>query len=75
MAYYLDKIGIKGELRVGDAQVSHQHANMIVNLGSATTDDIIGIARKMQERVHESFGIIPQPECRLVGFKEYPLIK
>ena len=75
IAYYLDKIGIKGELRIGDAQVSHQHANMIVNLGSATTDDIIGIARKMQELVLEAFGIVPQPECRLVGFKEYPLIK
>ncbi len=75
VAYYLDKIGTKGELRVGDAQVSYQHANMIVNLGSATTDDIIGVARKMQERVYESFGIVPQPECRLVGFKEYSLLR
>ncbi len=75
VAYYLDKIGIKGELRIGDAQVSYQHANMIVNLGFATTDDIIGVARKMQELVAQAFGIVPQPECRLVGFKEYPLIK
>ncbi len=75
VAYYLDKIGTKGELRVGDAQVSYQHANMIVNLGSATTDDIIGVARKMQELVAQAFGIVPQPECRLVGFKEYPLLR
>ncbi len=74
IAYYLDKIGVKGELRIGDAQVSHQHANMIVNLDSATTDDIIGVARKMQELVLHAFGIVPQPECRLVGFKKYPLI-
>lgn len=75
VAYYLDKIGVKGELRVGDAMVSHQHANMIINCGSATTSDIIGVARTMQELVYQEFGITPQPECRLVGFKEYPLRK
>lgn len=73
VAYYLDKIGVKGELRVGDAMVSHQHANMIVNCGSATSSDIIGVATRMQELVRDEFGIIPQPECRFVGFKEYPL--
>ena len=73
VAYYLDKIGVKGQLRVGDAMVSHQHANMIVNAGSATSSDIIGVARQMQKLVHKEFGIIPQPECRLVGFKDYPL--
>lgn len=74
VAYYLDKIGVKGELCVGDAQVSHQHANMIVNRGSATTADIIGVARKMQKLVHDTFGIIPQPECQLMGFDKYPLL-
>ncbi len=74
VAYYLDKIGVKGELQVGDAKVSHQHANMIVNLGNATSSDIIQLARTMQELVKNKFGITPQPECRLVGFKEYPLL-
>ena len=31
VAYYLDKIGVKGALNVGDAIVSYQHANMLVN--------------------------------------------
>ncbi len=74
VAYYLDKIGVKGQLKVGGASVSYQHANMIVNDGSATTADIIGVARKMQELVRKEFGIVPQPECRLVGFDEYPLL-
>ena len=73
VAYYLDKIGVKGALSVGDAIVSYQHANMLVNRGNATTQDIITLARTMQELVHKEFGIIPQPECRLIGFKEYPL--
>ncbi len=75
VAYYLDKLGIKGELSVGGAQVSHQHANMIVNRGTATTSDIVTLARTMQKLVYDEFGIIPQPECRLIGFSEYPLLK
>ena len=74
VAYYLDKIGVKGQLKVGDAIVSYQHANMLVNCGNARSADIINLARAMQEMVKKEFGILPQPECRLVGFKEYPLL-
>lgn len=74
VAYYLDKIGVKGQLQHGDAIVSYQHANMIVNQGNATSSDIINVARNMQQLVREHFGITPQPECRLIGFKEYPLL-
>ena len=74
VAYYLDKIGVKGSLRKGNAIVSHQHANMIVNLGDATSADIIAIAREMQYKVQDQFGILAQPECQLIGFKEYPLL-
>jgi UDP-N-acetylmuramate dehydrogenase len=75
VAYYLDKIGVKGALRSGDAIVSHQHANMIVNLGNATSGDIITLAHEMQKLVFEKFNIIPQPECQLIGFKKYPLLQ
>ena len=64
VAYYLDKIGVKGQLLVGDAIVSYQHANMLVNQGSATSTDIINLARTMQEMVKKEFGITPQPECQ-----------
>ena len=74
VAYYLDKIGIKGELSVGDAIVSHKHANMIVNKAHATTQDIVDLARLMQQKVKDTFGIVPQPECRLIGFDHYPLL-
>lgn len=73
VAYYLDKIGIKGELTVGGAAVSHQHANMLVTNSGASSADVIALARQMQELVYKQFGIIPQAECQLVGFKEYPL--
>jgi len=74
VAYYLDKLGVKGALSVGDAVVSHQHANMLVNKGSATSKDLVNLARAMQEKVYEAYGIIPQPECELVGFAQYPLL-
>lgn len=73
VGYYLDKLGIKGELAIGDAQVSHQHANMIINRGTAQTRDIIALARCMQEKVRDAYGITPQPECQLIGFNSYPL--
>ncbi|HSC24734.1 MAG TPA: UDP-N-acetylmuramate dehydrogenase [Candidatus Babeliales bacterium] len=74
VAYYLDKIGIKGSLCSGDAIVSRQHANMIINSGNATSNDIINVAYQMQELMSATFNIIPQPECQLIGFKTYPLL-
>jgi UDP-N-acetylmuramate dehydrogenase len=75
VAYYLDKIGVKGTLRTGDAIISPQHANMIINLGNATSTDIITLAQEMQRLVLDKFNIVPQPECQLIGFKKYPLIQ
>jgi len=75
VAYYLDKLGIKGQLAVGNAVVSYQHANMIVNRGTATSGDIAGLAIEMQEMVRDRFGVVPQPECQLVGFRESPLLE
>lgn len=73
VAYYLDKIGVKGQLKVGDAIVSYQHANMLVNQGNATTQDIINLARQMQDLVFQNYQILPQAECQMIGFKQYPL--
>lgn len=74
VAYYLDKIGVKGAEQVGDVQVSPQHANMLVNKGNGTSTDIVQLARSLQEKIKKEFGIVPVPECILVGFKEYPLL-
>jgi len=73
VAYYLDKLGIKGELSHGGAVVSHKHANMLVNKSNATSNDIITLARKMQRLVFNKFGLIPVSECQFLGFDDYPL--
>lgn len=72
VAYYLDKIGVKGDLRVGNAVVSSKHANMIETSEGATSDDVINLAVKMQQLVKEKFGLVPQPECQLIGFNTNP---
>lgn len=74
VAYYLDNVGLKGNLRIGNACVSHQHANMIVTVGQATSADVVAVARTMQEKVYKTFGLLPQSECELVGFKQNPLL-
>ena len=35
----VDQCGLKGH-RIGDAQISHMHANIMVNLGQATAADV-----------------------------------
>lgn len=74
VAYYLDRIGVKGSLSCGGAVVSYQHANMLVNRGNATSADIITVARTMQQKVYETYGITPKTECCLLGFSENPLL-
>lgn len=74
VAYYLDKIGVKGVEKKGGACVSWQHANMLVNTGNATSQDIIDLACTLQQKVYAQFSVLPQSECLFVGFKEHPLL-
>lgn len=62
----IDMAGLKGT-RIGDAQVSHRHANFIVNLGLATCDDVLSLMEHIQRRVDQQFGIRLEPEVRLLG--------
>lgn len=73
VAYYLDQLGVKGELSVGGAIVSHQHANMII-CKNGTSTDIVNLTLKMQQMVYDAYQIKPQPECQLVGFITNPFL-
>jgi len=44
----LEEAGCKG-WRVGDAQVSHKHANFIINLGEAKAREVLKLMTKMQK--------------------------
>ena len=52
----IDQCGLKG-YRVGDAQISHIHANILVNLGNATAADVRALIAHAQAAVRDKFGI------------------
>jgi UDP-N-acetylmuramate dehydrogenase len=62
----VDSLGLKGH-RVGDAQISHIHANIMVNLGQATSADVIALVKHAQKEVKEKLGHTLEPEINFVG--------
>ncbi|HEY9790155.1 MAG TPA: UDP-N-acetylmuramate dehydrogenase [Candidatus Obscuribacterales bacterium] len=64
--FLLDQAGAK-QLREGNAAVSAVHANFVINLGGATSQEITGLLRRMQESVYEQFAIRLHPEWKTLG--------
>lgn len=62
----IDQCGLKG-FRVGDAQVSYLHANIVINLGAATAADIRRLIAEVQQRVAEKFNQHLEPEIGFIG--------
>jgi len=62
----IDQCGLKG-FRHGDAQISHIHANIMVNLGHATAKDVRELIVIAQESVEKKFGLHLEPEISFVG--------
>ena len=62
----IDQCGLKG-FRVGDAQISHIHANIMVNLGQATAREVRELIAITQRAVDEKFGQHLEPEIKFVG--------
>jgi UDP-N-acetylmuramate dehydrogenase len=62
----IDQCGMKG-FRIGDAQISHIHANIVVNLGHATAQQVRELIATAQKRVEDRFGHRLEPEIGFVG--------
>ncbi|MEX2110364.1 MAG: UDP-N-acetylmuramate dehydrogenase [Gemmatimonadaceae bacterium] len=62
----IDEVGLKG-FRQGDAQISHIHANIMVNLGNATANDVRQLIAIAQEKVEERFGHHLEVEIGFIG--------
>lgn len=58
--------GLKGKT-IGGAQVSEKHAGFIVNIGGATTKDILDLIAFCQKTVQEQFGVTLETEVKIVG--------
>ncbi|MGG7055101.1 UDP-N-acetylmuramate dehydrogenase [Nitrosomonas sp. ANs5] len=65
-ARLIEQCGLKG-LRIGDAMVSTQHANFIVNCGQATATDIEALIETVRNRVLARLNIALVTEVRIIG--------
>jgi UDP-N-acetylmuramate dehydrogenase len=62
----VDQCGLKGH-RIGDAQISHMHANIMVNLGQATAKDVRTLITLAQQTVEKNCGVHLDPEIGFIG--------
>jgi UDP-N-acetylmuramate dehydrogenase len=62
----IESLGLKG-LRVGQAEVSRKHANVIVNLGGATAGEIEQLVELVTRRVEKKAGVRLETEIDIVG--------
>jgi len=62
----IDQCGLKGT-RIGDAEVSPRHANIIVNRGQATAAQVRALIAYVQQVVEARTGYHLEPEIRFVG--------
>ena len=64
-AWLLDKLGWKGK-KHGGAEVSSMHALVLINTASATGEEISVLADRMMASVFDEFGIVLEPEVRIL---------
>jgi len=62
----IEDSGLKGTT-VGGAKVSEKHANFIINMGSATSEDIAELIERVRSTVLSSSGILLKEEIRYLG--------
>ena len=68
-ARLIDSAGLKG-FRIGDASVSHKHANFIINHGAARAADVEALILHVQRIVAQVHGVLLHTEVRIVGVPE-----
>lgn len=67
-AWLIEHAGFaKGYGAPGPARVSSKHTLALVNAGSATTGDLLALAREIIAGVRDAFGVTLTPEPTLVG--------
>ncbi len=62
----IEDAGLKGK-RVGNAEVSHRHANFIVNRGGASSKDVLELVAQIREVVNQRIGFDLCCEVRYVS--------
>jgi hypothetical protein len=59
-----------GGFRIGDAMVSQEHHNFIVNAGKAKARDYLAVMKEIYKRAKNELDVELIPEIFLLGFKD-----
>lgn len=62
----IEECGLKG-VKIGDAEISTQHANFIVNHGKATSADVETLIALVKKTVYEKHGVHLECEVKILG--------
>ncbi len=68
--YFAGKLIMDSGLRgysVGDAVVSEKHCGFVINKGNASAKDVLTLINNVKEIVFEKFGVVLEPEVRVIG--------
>jgi UDP-N-acetylmuramate dehydrogenase len=58
--------GLKGK-RIGNVEISPVHANIFINHGQATADDVLSLINLARNTVNERFGVELELEIEFLG--------
>lgn len=65
--WLIEECGLKGR-KIGGAKIAEGHANIIINSGGATAEDVIMLISIIKQKVRGKFNIQLMEEIRYVGF-------
>jgi len=60
-AFLIEKSGLKGK-KIGNAKISEEHSNFIINLGNAKAKDVIALIKLAEAKVKDKFKITLEEE-------------
>jgi len=64
---FIQQLGLSGR-RIGDIQISDQHANFFINHGHGTAEHVVMLASLVKQKVRERYGIQLREEVQFIGF-------
>lgn len=60
----IEMCGLKGK-QIGEAKISDEHANFIINLGNATSEDVLSLINLIKKSVKEKFLVDLKEEIKI----------
>lgn len=67
----IDEAGLKG-MRIGGAEITYRHANIMINRGGARASDVTALIAFVQDVIERETGYALEPEIAFVGAFDEP---